>query len=183
MTARLLSIGEQLLWIAVILSIFRKYYSNWIQAAALAKPKANLKFWGMLLGYVVLLRASLFLLPESAEDLQWMEQHSVNAPLLLVFLGTVILAPLAEELFYRQFLWQALQQQWQRPWLTIVLTSAAWAMVHGQYTWVGLVHIFLFGLILGWSRHKSESLWVPIGLHSLNNGLTFAVLTSGGGGS
>ncbi|WP_028111550.1 CPBP family intramembrane glutamic endopeptidase [Ferrimonas kyonanensis] len=170
------NIAAQLIWITVLLSVFRRYYSNWLAAAALITPKVSLKFCGSLLGYVVLLRASLLLLPIATEDLQWMEQHTINVHVLLVFLGLVILAPLAEELFYRQFLWQALQQQWQRPWLSISLTSATWALVHSQYTIVGMFHLFLFGLILGWSRHKTGSLWVPIGLHSLNNGLAFAAL-------
>jgi hypothetical protein len=52
---------------------------------------------------------------------------------------------------------------------TIVLTSFLWAMLHLQYDWYGIVSVFVIGLLLGWVRHRTGSLYAPIVLHALSN--------------
>jgi len=53
--------------------------------------------------------------------------------------------------------------------LAIVLTSVMWAALHQQYSWVGILYIFIMGLIFGWMRQRSGSTTLTIGLHALNN--------------
>lgn len=88
-------------------------------------------------------------------------------PLLL--LATVVAAPIAEELLFRGFL----HRGWVPSWLgvsgTVVLTSALWAALHQQYNWLGILCIFLMGLIFGWMRQRSGSTTLTIALHALNN--------------
>jgi membrane protease YdiL (CAAX protease family) len=92
-----------------------------------------------------------------------------------LWLATVVVAPITEELFFRGFL----HRGWALSWLgvpgTIVLTSALWAALHQQYNWLGMLCIFLMGLIFGWIRQRSGSTTVTIVLHALNN-LIAAVL-------
>jgi membrane protease YdiL (CAAX protease family) len=52
---------------------------------------------------------------------------------------------------------------------TIVLTSLVWSVVHIQYDWFYLVHIFAVGLLLGAVRYKSGSTLLTIVLHALMN--------------
>jgi len=51
----------------------------------------------------------------------------------------------------------------------LVLTSAAWTVMHIQYDVFLLTHILLIGLLLGWLRWASGSTVLTIGLHALAN--------------
>jgi membrane protease YdiL (CAAX protease family) len=90
-----------------------------------------------------------------------------------VAVSIVLLAPLAEEVLFRGLLFGALQK-WLTARGTIILTAAIFALVHMQAAY--FVPIFLLGLILGWARHKSGSLAVPMLLHVLNNGFSLLLL-------
>ena len=87
----------------------------------------------------------------------------------MLWLATVIVAPVTEELLFRGFL----HRGWAPSWLgvsgTIVLTAALWAALHQQYNWLGILCIFLMGLIFGWVRQRSGSTTLTLILHSLNN--------------
>jgi membrane protease YdiL (CAAX protease family) len=87
----------------------------------------------------------------------------------MLWLATVVVAPIAEELLFSGFL----HRGWAPSWLgvsgTIVLTSALWAALHQQYHWFGILCIFLMGLIFGWARQRSGSTTLTIMLHALNN--------------
>ena len=56
----------------------------------------------------------------------------------------------------------------------IVLTSAAWALMHVQYDWFVIVQIFLLGILFGWLRWASGSTILTIILHMIANFSAFA---------
>jgi membrane protease YdiL (CAAX protease family) len=88
-------------------------------------------------------------------------------PLLWLFI--VVVAPIAEELMFRGFLHRGFVRSWLGVAGTIVLTSALWAALHLQYNWLGILYIFLMGLIFGWLRQRSGSTTLTIVLHAFNN--------------
>jgi len=93
-----------------------------------------------------------------------------NAGTLILFLmAVVIVAPIAEEIAFRGFLFPGLSQSWLGLSGTLVLTSAAWAAMHVQYDLYLLGQIFVIGLLLGWLRWASGSTLLTIGLHMLAN--------------
>ena len=96
--------------------------------------------------------------------------QSTEVPLFL-YLGVGIGAPLVEEFVFRGVLWRG----WRTSALglggTLVLTSFLWAVLHVQYPTVIICYIFVLGLVLGWAREVTENVWVPVGMHALNNGL------------
>jgi len=96
----------------------------------------------------------------------------------MLWLATVVVAPVAEELLFRGFL----HRGWAPSWLgvsgTIVLTSALWAALHQQYHWLGILCIFLMGLIFGWVRQRSGSTTLTIILHALNNLLAMILVAA-----
>jgi len=96
--------------------------------------------------------------------------QSTEVPVLL-YLGVGIGAPLVEEFVFRGVLWRG----WRASALglggTLVLTSFLWAVLHVQYPTVIICYIFVLGLVLGWAREVTGNLWVPVGMHALNNGL------------
>ena len=87
----------------------------------------------------------------------------------LLWLSVVVVAPVTEELFFRGFL----HRGWAPSWLgvsgTIVVTSVMWALLHQQYNALGILFIFLMGLIFGWMRQRSGSTLLPMVLHTFNN--------------
>ena len=102
--------------------------------------------------------------PEFVVDLY----ANVRFPLLLA-LGTVIGAPLFEEVFFRGFL----HAGWSRSRLgvpgTVLLTSLLWALMHIQYGIYEIAQIFALGVVLGVARVQSGSLVVPLAMHALVN--------------
>ncbi|MGE0418802.1 MAG: lysostaphin resistance A-like protein [Acetobacteraceae bacterium] len=80
------------------------------------------------------------------------------------------LAPLAEELFFRGWLWTALRRHWS-PRGVVWATALLWAGVHALS---GVLRPFILlptGLILGWARQRTGGTRACIGLHALNNAI------------
>lgn len=96
--------------------------------------------------------------------------ESTQFPILL-YLGVGIAAPLVEEFMFRGVLYRGWRESRLGLWGTILLTSLCWAALHVQYPLVTIGYIFTLGIVLGIAREKTGSLWVPIWMHALNNGL------------
>lgn len=94
----------------------------------------------------------------------------------LFFFSFAVLAPVQEELFFRGFLYRGLSAS-IGPWITIVLTSAVWAVVHLQYDWFFIVEIFVLGIVFGWLRMRSGSTILTMLLHGGMN--TLALVSAG----
>ncbi len=99
-----------------------------------------------------------------------MYRSATSAPLL--WFAMVVVAPAFEELFFRGFLLQGLRYSKLGPVLAVVLTSLAWATSHGQYSSAEISEIFVFGLVLGVARVRTESLYTPIAMHAFVNLVT-----------
>jgi membrane protease YdiL (CAAX protease family) len=87
----------------------------------------------------------------------------------LLWLALMAAAPLGEELFFRGFVYRGWAESRLGPAGAIVLVSLLWAVIHVQYDWFGMSHIFAGGLLLGWLRYRSGSALLTILLHSLQN--------------
>jgi membrane protease YdiL (CAAX protease family) len=44
-----------------------------------------------------------------------------------------------------------------------------WTSLHLQYDWFFLGEVFSIGLVLGYIRYRSRSIWLTVLLHGLNN--------------
>jgi len=88
-------------------------------------------------------------------------------PLLAVVL--VLAAPVFEEIFFRGFLFQGIRHSRLGPLGAVVLCALAWALIHFQYDVYGMITIFVFGIMLGWARLKSGSVYLPIMMHAFIN--------------
>lgn len=97
------------------------------------------------------------------------EAYQSASFLPMFYLAIVVAAPLFEEIFFRGFLFQGLRHSRFRIWGTIVLTSFLWAIIHLQYDWMDVAVIFVMGLLLGYARYRTNSLYIPIAMHALNN--------------
>ncbi|MET0220824.1 MAG: CPBP family intramembrane glutamic endopeptidase [Tardiphaga sp.] len=79
-------------------------------------------------------------------------------------------APITEELLARGFLYRGWSESVLRPTGAIVLSSLVWTAMHAQYYDPFLFsQVFTMGLLFGYLRYRSGSLWLTIFLHGLNN--------------
>ena len=85
-----------------------------------------------------------------------------------VVIAIVVIAPIGEEIAFRGFLFRG----WAKPgWemYAVAGIALAWALLHIQYDWLGMVQIFVAGLVLGWFRWATGSTILTIGMHILVN--------------
>lgn len=97
-------------------------------------------------------------------------------PVWLIWLAVVLVAPVYEEVIFRGFLWQGLVNSRLGLVGASLITSGLFTLIHAsQYGWFELMAVFSLGMLLAFARHFSHSLWLPILLHILNNGLSMLV--------
>lgn len=87
----------------------------------------------------------------------------------LLWLALIIAAPLSEEIFFRGFLFKGIESSKMGPIGAIIITSLLWSVLHTQYDLYGIASIFTGALVLGWARLKSNSIYIPIAMHTLMN--------------
>jgi len=88
---------------------------------------------------------------------------------VLFWLAVVVFAPLSEEVLFRGFLFQGLRYSRFGAAGAIVVTSLIWAGLHVQYNLYLMGIIFGMGLVLGYVRLKTESLWSTLFIHGVYN--------------
>jgi len=93
--------------------------------------------------------------------------------LILAFITLVILAPIAEEVLFRGYLFGKLRAHIPL-WLAIIVTSLLFGAIHGA--WNLAIDTFALGVILCILRVTTGSLWAPILLHMTKNGIAFYLL-------
>lgn len=89
----------------------------------------------------------------------------------LVVLAVVILAPIAEEVFFRGVVFNAWLRESGVRW-AVIGSSALFAIIHLSV--VALVPIFLLGLALAWIYRRKGNLLAPIAMHATVNGISVA---------
>lgn len=110
------------------------------------------------------------------EPMDFLDEMYFSAhPLWLLVLGMVVFAPIYEEVMFRGFMWVGIANSRLGFWGATLATSLVFALIHTQYTLVELVAIVFLALLFSYTRAKSGSLFVPIILHILNNGLAMGL--------
>ena len=131
--------------------------------------KVIAKWCAVLLVFVIATDLGMYLLHGSIVP-EFMEKVYATAHFApLLWFAFVVVAPVTEELFFRGFMFKGIRHSSVGPAGAIVLTSLTWALMHAQYDLYGITVIFLGGLLLGYARLRSGSLYVPIAMHILQN--------------
>jgi membrane protease YdiL (CAAX protease family) len=93
---------------------------------------------------------------------------------LLTLLGAGVIAPFAEEFFFRGFLYTALRRR-TGLWGAALLSSLAFAI--GHIDALGVVAAsFVMGIVLALVYEYTRSLWVSIAAHAINNSIAVLIL-------
>ena len=153
------------------------------------------RFWGfvqaVILGWVML-RVSVSLMGYLAALLRPALRNlnddyfggQAAASLILTAVGTVLLAPAAEECFFRGLLVQGLHRKNRV--LAYTVSALAFALVHvasylGRYGLVDSLLILLqylpAGVALGWAYEKSDTIFAPILIHMVNNAISMGLMS------
>lgn len=109
---------------------------------------------------------------EQAQDVGFNDVTTV-AEYVMAFIGLVILPPIFEEILFRGYLYGRLRR-YVGFGLSTIVTSIAFGLVHGQWN-VG-VDTFVLSVFLCFLREYTGSLWAPMLLHALKNGLAYFFL-------
>lgn len=101
------------------------------------------------------------------------EGLSLQYEYLLAFATLVVLAPIAEEILFRGYLYGKLRKVIPL-WLAILVTSVIFGFVHFQWN-VG-VDVFVLSIVACILREVTGTIWAGILLHMIKNGLAFYFL-------
>ncbi len=119
--------------------------------------------------FLVFSIAAGYFLPKTSKP-DYITSAYENASLkFLYWIAVVVFAPIFEETFMRGFLFIGFRQSRLGAVGAVILTSLLWAGLHLQYDIFQMALIFVLGIVLGTVRQKTDSLWSPIIIHSLNN--------------
>lgn len=134
--------------------------------------------WPLCAGALFLTRgiAALFIPGYEAEDHTAIQTLAANvSPWIrgMTAFGAVVVAPIAEELFFRGMLQPALAQWSRSTWAGILLAALLFGLLHLSVPDT-VPPLTLFGIALGFVAVKSGSLVAPILLHMVFNARTVA---------
>ena len=87
----------------------------------------------------------------------------------LLWLTFVVVAPVAEEIMFRGFLFRGWVRSESSAIPAIVVISLLFAAIHVQYDWFGMLQVFFIGLLLAIARWRSGSTLLTILMHVLIN--------------
>ncbi|MFZ2126256.1 MAG: type II CAAX endopeptidase family protein [Candidatus Microsaccharimonas sp.] len=113
-----------------------------------------------------------FVNPEQAQDTGF-SQISQQYEFVLAFIMLIIIAPVAEEILFRGYLFGKLRHH-VPVWVAILITSILFGVVHGAWN-VG-IDVFALSIVLCLLRVLTKSLWPSIILHMLKNAVAFYFL-------
>jgi membrane protease YdiL (CAAX protease family) len=107
--------------------------------------------------------------------LQSLTENPQDAWAWAMVAGAVIGAPFVEELIYRVFLQGALLKITRSPWISILVTSVLFALMHRMsptpVPWHALLPIFAVGIACGVGYERTKRVGVPITIHLCFNAL------------
>jgi len=96
----------------------------------------------------------------------------------LTAFSAAILAPIAEEIFFRGLLQSMLRRYFGRPWVAIVVTSFLFAGVHAP-NYQDLPALAIFSVALGYNYERCGKLWPSIIMHACLNGSAIYLALNG----
>lgn len=135
-----------------------------------------------LLNYIVTILINL-IYPEyfNANDANIYEMVQDNY--ILIYIGTVFLAPFTEEMLYRGLLFTPLQRKHRA--LAYIFSASVFSLIHivGYIGSISPLHFLISfvqylpaGLCFAWAYEKSDNIWAPILMHITNNQISISAM-------
>ena len=136
--------------------------------------KTYIKYW--FLALAIMMTSNLIIMLFTNNDLSNNEEiirQSFNKSPIYIFIAAVIVAPLTEELIFRQ----AFRNIFNNNLLFIILSGLIFGGLHVFTTYqtpTDLLYLVPYctpGIIFAYTLVKSKNIFVPMGLHFIHNGL------------
>ena len=127
-------------------------------------------FISFLMSYI--LQTGMF--EESFNKAEEMFKFLTGGNVILGFLAIVVIGPLMEELLFRGLILYELDKH-INTYIAIIIQAVLFGLVHLNF--YQLTYTVLIGIILGLAYVWLKSIWAPIIIHVVNNGLSFALTT------
>ncbi len=147
------------------------------------KPSAFGWMFVVMFSYYVLVGLFAQFVVEPKQDDIGGELGVGDDTLLVAVLAVVLiagLAPLAEELFFRGFLFSGLRSRMSL-WPAALVAGLVFGSVHALTGITTVIPLAALGVGLCWLYQKTGSLWPSVILHAINNGLALVLLSVDGG--
>ncbi|MDO8491069.1 MAG: CPBP family glutamic-type intramembrane protease [Dehalococcoidia bacterium] len=172
-----LQIGELIMFVVAWRFTVLKYHSGWgslgfrVPAAAASAIK-----WTAITVVAMIVVSGVYGAVVTALRLNALDPGPTIPPNLfktqssvaLFALLAVVVAPFAEETFFRGFVFSGLSRRFGF-WGGAIISAALFAAAHASLG--ALIPIFLLGLLLAALYARTRSLWLPMTAHALYNGL------------
>ena len=100
-------------------------------------------------------------------------QLNMRYEYILAFTTLVVIAPIAEEILFRGYLYGKLKR-FVPVWAAILVTSVLFGFIHGA--WNLAIDTFALSVVLCLLRESTGSIWASILLHMAKNGIAFYIL-------
>jgi uncharacterized protein len=171
---------ETLFWASYPVLLVATLIAGWIMLARLdGRPIGALGFaltratpqeigWGLVIGGGLIGLVTLVLFASSS--VRWVADGGGAMEYVGMMLGSFVFFAIAaawEEALFRGYPFQVLVEG-IGAWPAIVLSSAVFAVAHGQnpeVTWLALLNIFLAGVLLAVAYLRTRSLWFATAVH------------------
>jgi membrane protease YdiL (CAAX protease family) len=137
--------------------------------------------WVVVFGLQILVGAVVVTLlgPDAAPEAGGLPSDVLEGPPWSLVLGAVVVAPVAEELYFRGFLLQGLWRSFGPRW-AIVLSAVVFGIFHfggaRLQTVLPMVSATLIGLVFGYLFVRTRNLAVTVLAHALVNGVAISVV-------
>lgn len=93
--------------------------------------------------------------------------------LVLVLILVTVMAPVAEEILFRGYIYRALRN-WRGVWPAAIISGVLFGAIHIGSSPIGfVVPLAILGVGLALLYHWTGSLYLPVALHALNNSIAF----------
>jgi hypothetical protein len=130
--------------------------------------------------WVIICLLSVFAMGILHQALGWRESGFMDElpqmqSRLWLILSVVVAAPIFEEMVFRGFVYGGFERS-LGAFPALLLSSMLFTVLHGQYNWYELAQIFVLGMVLGLARMRTQSLFTPIVMHAVNNGMATAMV-------
>jgi membrane protease YdiL (CAAX protease family) len=168
-------VAQEALWsgllcsILIVLSVFYWKRQHTVAFLGLRAPnwKQILLWMGVFLALGLVIELLAHLSPSFRTD--FMERLiGSTTNMVWLYLGVGLMAPLFEEFLLRGLLFGSIRHMADEH-ATVALTAGVFTLMHMQYDPVVMLLILPMGIVLGYARSRSGSIWVPIILHTANN--------------
>ena len=171
----------QLLELIVIMTIFKKQLKeNWLDLKKNHKKywKEYFKYWFLLLGLMVISNLAITLLTPNdiASNEEAIRETFEIAP-LYTFISAVFIAPVLEELVFRQ----GIRNIFENKIIFILCSGLLFGSMHvitsftSYYELLYIIPYSIPGLIFAYLLTKTNNIFIPISLHFIHNGVLMSL--------